>query len=125
MKTFGELSREEKIELFSAWVDGKPIEYYSNKNVGWVATTPPSWSKDFYYRVKVTQDYIDWDQVQPQYKWMARSCSGNTYLYKVKPELMYDCWGASLRTEEIVKVTQSSYIQGTTDWKDSLVERGE
>lgn len=121
MKTFGEMSREEKIVLFTAWLDGGKIMGIEPET-GYKYIPVDPWNPEVYYYVEVTPDYIDWSQVQPQYKWMARNKYGSVTLFDEKPYLMYDCWGS---TGFGAYVSQSSYKQGTIDWKDSLVERGE
>lgn len=121
MKTFGEMSREEKIALFTAWLDGEKIMGVGPET-GYKYHSVGPWNSEAHYYVEYTPDYIDWSQVQTQYKWMARSPTGITCLFVGKPYLMRDYW----RQDGLcARVTQSSYKQGTVDWKDSLVERGE
>lgn len=51
---FGDMSREEQIELMSAFLDGKSIEF---KLCGiWRPATSPSWSKDSAYRLFMTEE---------------------------------------------------------------------
>jgi hypothetical protein len=52
MKTFGKMTREEKIALLTAWVDGREIESYSGSSGVWVFSRNPSWYSDCMYRVK-------------------------------------------------------------------------
>ena len=39
-KKFGELSREEQLALFAAWLDGKAIEFSFNPADGWASAFP-------------------------------------------------------------------------------------
>lgn len=121
MKTFGEMSREEKLALFTAWLDGKKIMGIEPET-GYKYHSVGPWNSEAHYYVEYTPDYIDWSQVQPQYKWMARLPNGKVYLYVNKPDASCGGWSAA---DFGASVTQSSYKQGTVDWKDSLVERGE
>lgn len=121
MKTFDEMSREEKLELLTAWVDGVPIEYLDSFGV-WVESNHPVWGGT-YYRVKpVVQDSINWSHVHEDFKYMARDAGGIAYLYKYRPELGSLGWNFRLGGTVEVR-TLSSYKRGDTDWKDSLVCR--
>ena len=51
MKTFGELPREEQMELFEAWLDGKEIETYAK------------WYSKSVYRVKPPKK-IKWYEIE-------------------------------------------------------------
>lgn len=119
-KKFGELLREEKIALFTAWVDGKAIEYRSLEYSKWEYIRTPNWYSWGEYRVKPhVPDYIDWGQVHTDYQYMARDSDERAYLFKKNPSLGVVSWvGTSGAT-----VTQSSYVKGEVDWKDSLVKR--
>jgi len=50
MKAFSKLTRDEKLELLTAWVDGGVIEYDAGK--GWLKVDRPTWNPDFTYRIK-------------------------------------------------------------------------
>ena len=130
-KPFGELSRDEKLALMTAWVDGKQIEYY-NYRCKWAEPVDcrPTWHHNNIYRIKPdTPDSIDWSHVSPEYKWMARNPCGLAQLFRDKPWVDPSC--ESWMVEEYYHNTRrgqcasvfSSYQQGTVDWKDSLVER--
>lgn len=120
MKTFGEMNREEKLELLAAWVDGKKIEYLSSYT-GWQTCGKPSWDEAVSYRVKsAVQDYINWSHVHEDFKYMARDEDGRAYLYKGFPHRSETSW--SFVGYQAVGAF-SSYKQGDTDWKDSLVHR--
>lgn len=123
MKAFSELSEEEKVALFVAWLRGEVIEYRHPEYGGWSLAVQPAWLSDSSYRVKPTPiipDTINWDHVHPDYKWMARDDNGGVYLYKKPPQYSLVGWyGASfVRARGF-----ASYQQGNVEAKDSLVER--
>lgn len=51
MRKFGELSREEKINLLTAWVDGASIETYSDFSESWRPIPMPIFMPDVKYRI--------------------------------------------------------------------------
>lgn len=51
---FGDMSREEKIELMTAHLDGKTIEM--KYDFGWRVNTSPSWSPSIAYRLFMTEE---------------------------------------------------------------------
>lgn len=119
MKTFDEMSREEKLELLTAWVDGVPIEYLDSFDV-WVESNHPVWGGT-YYRVKpVVQDSINWSHVHEDFKYMARDGDGRVFLYKANPYRSETTWSF---VGYQAASPFSSYKRGDTDWKDSLVCR--
>lgn len=107
-----------------AYRDGKKIEVRSSIGI-WGEVNVPSWNWDIYdYRVAIpTKPSIDWSHVSKEYCWMATGGGGATYLFKVKPEInfMYKKWNF---VGDVVRAsTFTSFIPGTCEWKDSLVER--
>lgn len=115
-KPFGELDRETKIALFSAWVDG--VQITCNGLVD-----NPSWRQGYTYCVAVTKPSIDWDHVAPQFKWMATEHGGGTWLHENEPECAFNGWasyGHYLPADFF-----ASFTPGTCDWRDSLVQRPE
>ena len=120
MKTFGEMSREEKLELLAAWVDGKKVEYLSSYS-GWQTCEKPTWEVAVSFRVKsVVQDSINWSHVREDFKYMARDEDGRVFLYKALPYRSETVW--SFLGYQAAGIF-SSYKRGDTDWKDSLVCR--
>ena len=75
---------------------------------------------------KVTKPSINWDHVAPKYKYFSEDSEGNAFLYEEEP---YVATGASAwyaQSDEVVEANGfASYVKGTCDWKDSLVERPE
>lgn len=117
-KPFEELDRETKIALFAAWVDGVQIE----NNHG--AVTHPLWKHGMTYRVAATKPSIDWSHVAPQFKWIATNCDGYTWLYDDQPEILVKMW--RYNGSHCIEVDAfASFVPGTCDWKDSLVQRPE
>ena len=127
-KPFGELTRDEKLELMAAWVDGKTIETSKAPDItGWCSPFGCLWSCNIYHRIKPdTPDTINWSHVSPEYKWMARDKNGRAHLFIRQPDLdeYTNEWAEA--TEDFTWVYCNvfvSYKQGTVDWKGSLVER--
>ena len=127
-KKFGDLTREEQLKLFEAWLDDKQsIEKRvgSDPNVyGWEGDTYPTWYKNATYRIKETPDTINWDHVHPDFKWMARDRSGRAHLYRLRPYSFNFNGGFSWsRSGGITTCVHSSYKQGTVSAENSLVKR--
>lgn len=126
------MTREEArkaAQVMLAYADGAEIEYTvpSCETGDTPYCTPVEISfnwRDYSYRVKQTQDFIDWSHVAPEYKWMARDKDGAAYVYREKPELGRREWGASGANHRI-DTAFSSYKAGTVDWEGSLVSREE
>lgn len=123
MKPFGQLSREEKLELMTAWVDGKQMEV----NFGgdrWLEVDP-MWTAGASYRVappppiKAT---IPWEHIKPEYKWAAMGQSGYWYFYDEKPEKGHASWIVSHRGSS-TPMKALIFPEGNMPWDQSLVER--
>jgi len=136
VKPFGELSREEKLELLTAWVDGKTIEFFSRVKEQWEKIAAPSWVENSQYRIALTPDSIDWSHVSPDLKYIARDLNGEVWIYNHKPKLdrssnrwlsdadiIASNYGRKILWDERHGCVFSSYVRGTVYWKDSLVER--
>ena len=125
MKTFGELSREDQLALFEAWLDGKTIEFKSFlSGDGFMVNHHPSWDSRGCYRVALTKPSINWDHVHPMYRFMATDKSGHTYLYthEAVPWLGGEAF-CTVAGTNCAATTFTSFKEGTCDWKDSLVKR--
>lgn len=69
-----------------------------------------------------TKPSIDWSQIKPEYKWLARDEDDTAYVYIAKP--VPSPQGTWFAAGEIgILNHMASYIPGDCDWKDSLVER--
>lgn len=69
----------------------------------------------------VTKPSIDWDHVSSEYNYLAQDSNGKGYLCGKNPHCMAYAW--SMESPYIRANTFTSYVAGTCDWKDSLVER--
>lgn len=110
-------------DLIVAWAEGNEIEVYVPTWAEWTIAEHPSWEEDKHYRIKQTQDVIDWEHVSPEWKWMARDEDGSCWLFTEKPSSDPSTWYTYSGC--IGANAFSSYKQGTTDWLDSLVGRAE
>lgn len=124
MKPFGQLSREEKLELLTAWLDGKQMQVDSGDG-RWL-NVEPAWGAGSNYRVapplpiKAT---IPWEHIKPEYKWAAMDECGYWYCYKKKPETgIYGwfCKGLGVGSGSMKAV---AFPEGNMPWDQSLVER--
>jgi len=121
-------STEDKIKVMQAFADGKKIEVRPVKIDRWEDTCKPLWNWSIFdYRIKpLLKDFINWDHVHPDYKWMARDEDGRVYLYPSKPVISkngFDGWEPRIGGEMRDARAFSSYRQGEVDWTESLVER--
>lgn len=127
-KKFGELSREEQHALFDAYLDGKEIEVITDADTMWRVITIPCWSLVSTYRIKpvpLTKPSIDWSAISKECKYLARSKSGYGYLFKHRPHIMYNVGWAGQISSPIAAEVFTSYVAGTCDWQDSLIQRPE
>ena len=69
----------------------------------------------------ITKPSIDWSHVSPEYNYLAQDENGDGYLCGKKPHRASIAW--SMETPNTRANTFTSYVPGTCDWKDSLVER--
>lgn len=122
MTKFGDMTRDEKLALFTAWIDGQTIECTPHESALWSVIVHPNWLEDVHYRVSITPDTVDWSHVAPQFKFMARDQNDRVFLYEKRPDLETVGWYERLGDIAMAGAF-ASYKQGTVDWKDSLVER--
>ena len=69
----------------------------------------------------ITKPSIDWSHVSPEYNYLAQDENGDGYLCGKNPHRVDMIW--SMETPYISATTFTSYVPGTCNWKDSLVER--
>lgn len=108
-----------EMTLITSFHNGEKLQVLCNGS--WQDTDHPVWGYAT-LRLKPAdkQDYIDWSQVHPDYLSMTRNLSGNAYFHTTEiPKLCTTKW-SSMHT---CRVSQSSYVKGNLDWKDSLVLR--
>lgn len=117
----------EKIEVMQACLEGKEIELMPPGDVTWI-TYDQDGDPEFNwhindYRVKevpLTKPSINWDHVHPDFKWMATDKCGETYLFVSEPTIDISLWDGP---QWVCASNWTSFVPGTCDWKDSLVER--
>lgn len=110
------------IDIMGAYYRGKKIEVSIKGCDEWFLSETPSWDwKHCDYRIAIERkDEIDWSQVNPTYKSMARNEDGRVYFHSIKyPTKTSKAW----RSAHSCRVSQSSYKQGTISWEKSLIIR--
>lgn len=80
------------------------------------------------YRIApIRTDYINWDHVSIEYKYMARDANGVAELYQSEPIISERAWGVwttdPMTMDFIPADAFTSYKQGTVSWDKSLVKR--
>lgn len=130
-KPFGQLSREEKLGLMAAWVDGKEIEFSVNGG-SWHEGKTLGWLGHYCYRIKpepVEMPSIDWSHVHPDYKWLAVDAGGSADLFTDKPYLEglgdNGFWTHFSAAAAVPADAFTSYKRGNVAWDKSLVKRPE
>ena len=123
---------EEKIAVMQACKEGAEIECRFIDDIdGWYdlfGSPGFNWVQHD-YRVKevpLTKPSINWDHVNPDFKWMATDSDGHTYLFSERPR--HDdgdtYWTLGGKPGMCVDTDGfASFAPGTSYWKDSLVER--
>ena len=121
---------EEKIAVMHACLEGKKIEFKNYSTREWIEVTNPEFNWCFNdYRIKdvpLTKPQINWDHVNPEFKCMATDSDGHTYLFSETPR--HDdsdaYWTLGGKPGMCVEADGfASFIPGTCEWNDSLVER--
>lgn len=110
----------ELAKWLNAYADGAEIEYtYINK---WYKVNKNhTWDVCAQYRIAVTKDSINWDHVAPEFNAIFRQPDGTSCLSQRAPTRGEEgFWDHGRITSPI---SYASYRRGTSDWKDSLVER--
>lgn len=127
------MTNEEMIEVIKAASEGESIQAMYHGSSEWFDIDPIINRFNFValdYRVKSKApipDTMDWSNVHPDFRFVARDENGSVYLYETKPEI----WGVSMwATEEanyerIGDAWFTGHTVGNVDWKESLIERGE
>ena len=81
VKMFGELNREEKLELFNHWIEDGKIEVKLHPNSAWRSSKHFGWWNNLFYRKAQTKPSINWDHVSDDFNWLAVNSFGNGYLF--------------------------------------------
>jgi hypothetical protein len=121
---------EEKIAVMQASLKGAEIECRFIDDIeGWYdlfGSPGFNWVQHD-YRIKevpLTKPFINWEHVHSDFKWMATDEDNQTYLYTVCPyldEYLWDFVGGQCLGADYF----ASFVPGTCNWEDSLVERPE
>lgn len=118
MKTHIEQTKE-MIAVMQAFIDGKEIEVRHVMGVVWHLCDEPDWDWGQYdYHIRQIQDTIDKSHISSEYKFMARNQDGGVYVHTRYPETNGKRWSSM----HSARVTSPSYVRGSTDWKESVVE---
>jgi hypothetical protein len=130
---FSELSREEKLELITAWVDGSVIEAYSAFGEWRAVPTGFAWWGTSIFRIApkpVVKPSINWDHVSEKFVALAVDEDGTWVLYSGAPVADRDSF--AYFGERALAVNFASFIPGSfipskdgvvENWRDSLVFR--
>ena len=119
MKIFGELTKQEQMDLFEAWLDGSIIEFCNIRNI-WYATDHPSWEGNLCYRIKPTKPSINWDHVSDDLGYLIRD--NNTHVV-CQNEPTFDGRTWKGYSYYIPASAYKSFKPGTCKPEDSLVTR--
>lgn len=127
VKPFDELSREEKIALFTAWVDGKAIEHYAAFSGKWLplefnfCSYSAVWIRTSRYRIKPQEpDYVNWEMIDEEYEWYARGKNESAYVYRNEPFKKAELFCGDGYHAPLFK---SLYKNNGCNWQDSLQQR--
>lgn len=111
-------------DIIIAWANGAELQYAdASKNV-WVDCEYPTFFKSTKFRIKPIKPSINWEHVNPKFKWLAVDEDGAACLYAVEPNLGEEQWIAKTSIYTYADCF-SSYQRGNCDWKESLVQRPE
>lgn len=120
---------EEKIEVMKAALAGKLIKVSSRSLSSRVSIMEGkhcnfNWEGCDYdvHEEPKTKPSIDWPAVSKEFNYMATDEDGLSYLYSQPPSRGYDQWMVASGQWADAQAF-SSFISGTCDWQDSLVER--
>lgn len=138
IKTFGVLSKEQKTEMFHAWLDGKTIQVKTYTGYGsyeWNDVDFPEWRSYQFFRIKPKSKYetfegmknIPWDIIDEKWQWAAMDSDGTVCFYDDKPMIAeYDAsWvcSASSDNPEFKEVFVGTFVTDGVIWNDSLTKR--
>lgn len=128
MSTKSKKTLEEKIKVMQHYLDGGMVisfnQIFQQDEDGELSWNWCDLDYDIYEEPK-TKPSIDWSHVNKDYKYMATDEDGDTHLYNKKPYIEdYGVWNVS---SGFCKSAEAfvSFVPGTCNWKDSLVERPE
>lgn len=126
MKKFGELTREEQVALFSAWLEGHTIEFLNPTTLSWfesISCFPPTWSKNVSYRVKPIKPSVNWDHVHPDYNYLAENHDSRVPIFFSEEPTKGNYYWVAGKGKWTYAKSHASYTPGTCDWDKSLIKR--
>jgi hypothetical protein len=103
---------------------GRPeVVRYSTAREGWEKDEDPKFIVHFQYRIK-SKPWINWEHVSAFVVAMATNSSGVTLFYDCAPKksIVNGNWFVISFPSGSAEM-HSSFIEGTCDWRDSLVMR--
>lgn len=116
---------EEKIAVMQHYLNGGKV--LINSQI-WSPEYPPifNWEDNDYsiYEEPKTKPSIDWKHVSPKFNYLATDENGITCLFEEEPSIEDTYWYCDTGYYLEANVF-SSFVEGTCDWKDSLVKRPE
>ena len=133
-KKFVEMTKEERMWLVEAVLNGSTVESFNPASEEWVELPKVNLAYllfEFYtcYRIAPTKPSIDWSHVHPDYKWLATDTGGASYLYTKAPRwASYGYWGywaSGSHGDDVYASGFASFKSGTCKPEDSLVMRPE
>jgi hypothetical protein len=71
---------------------------------------------------EVTKPSIDWEHVSSEFNYLAEDSEGGAFLFEKEPFVAGNMWGA-YEGETAEAHMLASYVKGTCDWKESLIQR--
>jgi hypothetical protein len=71
---------------------------------------------------KIEKPSINWEHVSNEFNYLAEDSEGGVFLFEKEPFVAGNMWGAY--EGEVAEASMfASYVKGTCDWKDSLIQR--
>lgn len=121
---FKDMSKEEKLALCEAVIDGKRIEWYNIQHDEWETDTDESltFCTHLTYRIAPEKPSINWDHVAPEFKWLAVDADGIASLFEEEPTFIKYRWSL---VNWVEATPFASFKPGNCAPEDSLVERPE
>lgn len=124
---FGELPREDRLALITAWLDGRRMTVSGASPVLFSFAPNPVWYDHNIYRAEplpLTPASFDFVGLALKWQWCAADQGGTVWIYTGKPVMWSDSWrpspgDAARRIDGLF----TSYIRGTVPWQETLIER--
>lgn len=122
MKRFTELTREEQLEILTAWLDGK-VERYNHYYEKWLPELSEAFFANSRYRIKPTTLNINWSVIDKKWNFAAMDENGEIYLYELEPACDSFCWMYVDYTDSVEITNIFPDIDKDVNWETSLTER--